>query len=116
MPIVFNTEPDKSVWREYKKGVRVKMFAIEKKHMRSFRKEAMTRDGINEEKLDQLIYRHIVDEWEGFVDPSGTALPATEKLVDAITSKMINFSAWLLNEATDLTETAQLQMEKELKN
>jgi len=113
-----------SVWCEYQAGVRVRIKALDKVMMRDLRKKStriefvnrQRQEVLNDEKFDHLTHRAIIEEWEGIVDSSGQPVPCTDENKDRITDRMINFSAWILDEATSLAEAESDQTTAEIKN
>ena len=109
----------RSVWRTYQPGVRVRIRPITRVRMRELRRRAAairkrtgeTLDAV----LDRLIYRHIVDDWEGFVDPGGRPLPPTDDIVDRVTTRFNDFADWLADEALALAETLAAERAAALK-
>lgn len=120
--MIFDVEENESVWRDYEHDVRVKIRPLSKTDMRQFRKKSAIRKGfrgageVNEAEMDKLIFRHIIDDWKGIVTPAGKPVPCNEEMIDAVTGKLINFSAWVLEEAITMSETSQTALENELKN
>ncbi len=117
-------EDNPSVWREYQPGVRVKIKPLDKVSMRAFRKKAtrvefvnrQRQEVVNDEIFDHLVIRYVVEDWEGIVDPEGQAAPCTDENKDRVADKMINFSAWIMDEAMSLADAAETALEEDVKN
>jgi hypothetical protein len=70
----------------------------------------------NPELFDRLLYRHIIEDWEGFASPDGQPLPCTDEMKDIVCDRLGGFAAWAMDEANALTEQEDAASEEALKN
>ena len=114
-----------AVWCEYDRDVRAKLKPIDKITMRRLRQEAAlparrSRQGqaeeIDETLFDHLVYRYVIEEWEGICDQDGRPLPCTGENIDIITDHIGSFAGWALEEAMALAEDYEDRLQDKLKN
>lgn len=113
-----------SIWCEYRAGVRARIKPIDKTTMRALRKKATRIEFVNRQrqevvddgKFDRLVTRAAIEEWEGVVDSAGQAIPCSDENKDRIANRMINFSAWVIDEAMSLADAEDAQLDTDIKN
>jgi len=130
MPLVFNEkQSDEGIWtEEYDIGVRVKVLPLDKPTFRKLKKQASGRQSsrlggrrqisevLDDEKFDHLLYRHIIKDWEGINDSGGNSLPCTDENKCKVTDRMMDFAAWILEEAFHMSSGEVIALEDERKN
>lgn len=128
--LIIDTRKDinTGVWREYRPGVRAKIRPLTRSVFRRLQQEAATKETVTErgrravtqtvdpERFDRLLYRHIIEDWEGFASPDGQPLPCTDEMKDIVCDRLGAFAAWAMEEAGLLAEQEDEVREEALKN
>jgi len=110
------------IWMDYNEEVSVKVRPITKNLMRDFRKKATRKKGfrgvgdVNEDAYDCAIFEHAIEDWEGIVVPSGEKLECNAKNIGLVVSRLINFSAWVVESSMACAENAEVELAEEIKN
>ena len=116
------------IWREYRPGVRAKIRPLTRGVFRRLQQEAAVREPqaergrrtvsqtVDPELFDRLLYRHVIEDWEGFADTSGQPLPCSDALKDIVCDRLGAFAAWAMEEAGLLAEQDDAVREEALKN
>lgn len=116
------------VWCEYAPGVRAKIRPLTRSTYRRLQSEATTRETVTErgkravterirpELFDLLLYRHIIEDWEGFASPDGQPLPCSDEMKDIVCDRLGAFASWTMDEANALAEQEDAASEDGLKN
>jgi|GEM_PF-1729617 len=130
MPIVFDEKKaTDGAWCDWVRGVRVKIRTLSRSKFRAFQKESSFKDyrfdeagrrvideRIDQEKLDRLIYDHLIEDWEGIVDSEGKPLPCTAETKVLVTDAISSFANWVVAQSNDLEQQEAERLEAQEKN
>ncbi len=117
-----NETCEEGIWREYEPGINVKIRPIDKdkyRELKKLSKRMARRPGEKltaEQILDRLLFRHMVEDWDGIVDTQGKPIKRTDEMVDKIMSRMVQLANWVADESAALAENVAIARSGELKN
>jgi hypothetical protein len=106
-------------WREFSPGVRALLAPWTRTLMWAVRKTVASTEEpakMDEDRWNVALYRLIVRDIEGIVDPNGAPLPCSDSVKDMICECSPEFLAWAIDESKKLGQLAHTEGEKLIKN
>lgn len=125
MPFVIDqNQKQEPAWRTYDGDVEILINPLTRQDFRKLQKKALVKKRgfrnqdpeVNEEYLDQSMYRQLVQDWKGIVDPAGTAIECTPEMVDLVMGQMNDLADWIADTALSLAEEIAAKKGKQLGN
>lgn len=119
---------DEAVWVEWKNGVKVKIRPLPTSKTVELQKLATsttfefingrrtTVKKVDDEKFNDLLQEHIIEDWKGFKDQDGNDIPCTPKTKTAIMDYLHEFRLFVVMAGNELEQYRQEQQEEAEKN
>ncbi len=102
------------VWVGYREGARIKVRALSKSRARELRAQAtvaenewrrgriVERETVDEGRYDRLLADHLIEDWEGFVDPDGNEIPCNPENKFLMMDQCLEFASFVTDAAMNI--------------
>ena len=102
------------IWVDYKNGARVKIRPLSKTQARELRRSASStetewvrgrlieKESVDEGQYDRLLADHLIEDWQGFVDPQNAEIPCNPKTKHLMMDRLLEFANFVIDSAMNI--------------